>query len=150
MLVLTICATDGLVVPLSNIWTVNINLRLFYAAPSLYLFDRFCSKSCGAYCHNNAIIFPSHQFHLLITSVFLQTAAQISSRFAAFLHLFDRNQSALSFSWSFLPNRFLHLNHATSIIFVGVACSETLLKMVTPGAGFRGVTFYDILNEDNV
>ena len=48
MLVLTICATHGFVVPLNKTWTVNINL-LFYAAPSLYLFDRFCSKSCRAY-----------------------------------------------------------------------------------------------------
>ena len=96
MPVLTICATHGLVVPLSNIWTVNIHL-LFYTAPFLYLFDRFCSKSCRAHSHNNVIVFSSHQFHLLITvSAPLNSCTNIPS-FAAFLHLFDRNQSGLSF-----------------------------------------------------
>ena len=64
MLVLTICATHGFVAPLNKTWTVNINL-LFYAAPSLYLFDRFCFKSCRAYslkCYDFTIapISPPH------------------------------------------------------------------------------------------
>ena len=112
MLVLTICATHGFVVPLNKTWTVSINL-LFYAAPSLYLFDRFCSKSCRAYSDKIVIILPSHQFHLLITvNVSPNSCTNIPS-FAAFLHLFDRNKLALlSFAWSFLPNRFLHPNRA--------------------------------------
>ena len=100
MLVLTTCATHGFVVWLNNMCTVYINLFLFYAAPSLHRFYRFCSKFCRAHSHN-VIIFQSHQFHLLIkVSVSRNSCTNIPS-FAAFRHLFDGDQSAFSFYFVF-------------------------------------------------
>ena len=73
--------------------------------------------------------FHHTNFTSSLRSVLLPTAVQISPRLLLFfIFLIGTNRHFLSLAWSFLPNRFLHPNCATSTISVGVACFRGVAK----------------------